>query len=805
MSDTQQLRELIATSENWLAARIIHYAKQRGYTPFTSTLEEAWLASIRGLTTALVAALDDGRLSSPVEASSHYAHDPIALYGIEAARRHRTRGVTLGLFLGLMKSYRETYQDLAGGLEATPDGRADNRRLIDRFFDRMEVGFCDEWSGKPADEQFEQLRTQNRLITNEKNRYLTIFESLNDPVILVDEHAKVENANHAALMLFAGEATPGASYYGGAHLPIEDILGVEALAEGELAFERLLPTKLGPRWFEIKVQRMLDVSDKYQGAVVILNDVTEYRRAREEAERANRAKTAFLATMSHEIRTPIHGILGLAELLSQRALSPDNRRYVEAIARSGQMLSSVVSDILDYSKIEAGALELNETEFSVSAVIEDVFELMLPLAARKLDLQLVLDSPALPPVVGDSAKLRQILLNLIGNAVKFTERGEVRLIVSARDGGADRIWLSFEVLDTGIGVAAERLEAIFDPFMQSDTSVARRFGGSGLGLAICRRLVERLGGQIWAHSRLGEGSRFGFVVPFARASANRPARRAEMSADLVGMPLSLDVLVVEDNEVNAMVACGLLERVGHRATLASTGEAAVEEVRARDFDVVLMDLRLPDIDGAEATRRIRALGSPKKSRVPIVALSAQVIASDVEACVRAGVDEFLGKPFRMDRLEATLRRVVLRHARRYGLKLRKFRRPDDPPAPDLQKDPIDESVLAEHVNVLGFEQTKRIVAAFEISVATAPEDIERLTRTGEHAKLAEIAHRLRSSSLHVGLLQLSDRAATVERLAKTEDDDLAPVANELAAGCRRGLAALRRAFDRIAEVQPANT
>ena len=396
MSKTQPLRDLIASSEHWLTARIIGYAKQRGYTPFTSTLEEAWLASIRGLSTALLAALDDGRLSSPVEASSDYTHDPIALYGIEAARRHRTRGVTLGLFLGLMKSCRETFQDLASGLEAPPDERADNRQFIERFFDRMEVGFCDEWSGKSADEQFEQLRAQNRLITNEKNKYLTIFESLNDPVILVDEHAKVENANHAALMLFAGETAPGASYYGGAQLPIEDILSAEVLAEKEVAFERLMPTNLGPRWFDVKVQRMLDVSEKYQGAVVILNDVTEYRRAREEAERTDRAKSAFLATISHEIRTPIHGILGLAELLRQGALSYEARRYVEAIARSGQMLSSVVSDILDYSKIEAGALELDETEFSLSAVIEDVFGLMLPIAVRKPDLQLVLNSPALP-------------------------------------------------------------------------------------------------------------------------------------------------------------------------------------------------------------------------------------------------------------------------------------------------------------------------------------------------------------------------------------------------------------------------
>ena len=190
----------------------------------------------------------------------------------------------------------------------------------------MEVGFCDEWSGRPADEQFEQLRLQNQKITNEKNKYLTIFESLRDPVILIDESGKVEIANHAALTLFAGAAAPGASYYGGARLPIGEILGEGVIEGREPAGERLLATNAGPRWFDIKTQRMLDVSEKYLGAVVILNDVSEHRRAREEAERADRAKSAFLATMSHEIRTPIHGILGLAELLSGGRLDPATKQ-----------------------------------------------------------------------------------------------------------------------------------------------------------------------------------------------------------------------------------------------------------------------------------------------------------------------------------------------------------------------------------------------------------------------------------------------------------------------------------------------
>jgi CheY-like chemotaxis protein len=281
-----------------------------------------------------------------------------------------------------------------------------------------------------------------------------------------------------------------------------------------------------------------------------------------------------------------------------------------------------------------------------------------------------------------------------------------------------------------------------------------------------------------------------------------------MTADLVGMPFSLDVLVVEDNEVNAMVASGLLERIGHRATVAPTDESAVERVRAHDFDVVLMDLRLPDIDGVEATKRIRALAPRRKGLVPIIALSAQVAASDVEACLKAGIDELLGKPFRLDRLEATLRRAVLRHARRNGSRLLEFRRPEVP-AGETQSEaggqPIDVSVLALHVDMLGLDQTARIVAAFESTIAGVPEEIEQLAFAGERGNVANLAHRLKSSSLHVGLLQLSKDAAALEGLAQNGDDDLAASAGTLAAGCRDGLAMLKRSFAELAAGQPANT
>jgi signal transduction histidine kinase/CheY-like chemotaxis protein/HPt (histidine-containing phosphotransfer) domain-containing protein len=808
MPEPRRLRDLIAGDENWLTARIIKYAKERGYTPFTSTLEQAWLASIRGLSAPLIAALDEGRPFGAVAAEADYSRDPIALYGIEAAKRHRSRGVTLGLFLGLMKSYRQTYVELVTGPDSRDEDREANRAIVDSFFDRMEVGFCDEWSGRPADEQFEQLRLQNQKITNEKNKYLTIFESLRDPVILIDDSGKVENANHAALTLFAGAAAPGASYYGGARLPIDEILGGALIDGREPTGERQLTTNAGSRWFDIKTQRMLDVSEKYLGAVVILNDVSEHRRAREEAERADRAKSAFLATMSHEIRTPIHGILGLAELLSGGRLDPQQSKYVEAIARSGELLSSVVSDILDYSKIQAGVLDLERIEFELTTVVEDVFGLMLPLVDRKPELRLLVETPQVGTIVGDPGKLRQILLNLVGNAVKFSERGAVTLAVSETAGSNGGRMLRFEVSDTGIGVAPDRLEAIFDPFTQSDVTVSRRFGGSGLGLAICRRLVDRLGGEIGVESLLGEGSRFWFTMPLEPSVGATAAAPDRAAARRKRTSVALDLLVVEDNEVNAMVASGLLARAGHKAIIASSGAEALALFDSREFDAVLMDLRLPDFDGLEVVRRMRASADVKKSRTPIIVQSAHVLASDIEACVAAGVNEFVGKPFKLERLQAALRRVASPAALR-----RSARRPVVAPAaaiappwrPEVAPNAaVDEAVLAEHVNQLGFEQTARIIAAFETSVAGAPAEIERLALAGDRRALAAIAHRLKSSSMHVGLARLSQLAGALEAGASGESLDVAATAVALAAACRDGLVSLERSFARIREGQPAN-
>lgn len=799
MNGTRQLHDVVAANEAMLTARIIEYAKVRGYTPFTSTLEQAWRASIHGLSAPLLAALSEARALTPVSAEAHYGRDPIAFYGIEAARRHRTRGITLGLFLGLMKSYRHCYLDLVRSSAQDDAERGAWSEIIENFFDRMEVGFCDEWANRSSDEETEQLRSQNRRITNEKNRYLTIFESLNDPVFLVDETGDVVNMNHAAARLFAPTQAPGVGYYGGEHLDLTALIGFDVAIAPDTIRERELETSLGHRWFDIRTQRMLDVSEKYLGTVVILVDVTEYRKAKEDAEAANRAKSTFLATMSHEIRTPIHGILGVAELLQQTPLDAETHGRIDAIMLSGEMLSSVVTDILDYSKIEAGILELEHVEFSVAAVVDDVIALMRPIVRRKPELDLVVAIPKLPTVVGDPGKLRQILINLVGNAVKFTPRGTVWLEIEEVIGPGDDWVLRFIVADTGIGIPPERRAAIFEPFTQSDGSVARRYGGTGLGLTICRSLVDLMGGRMRVESRLGEGSQFCFSVPFERgahlAVPSDPAPVADR-----GPVRALDVLVVEDNEVNALVARGLLERAGHRPCIAASGQAALALLGERTFDLVLMDLRLPDLDGIEVTRRIRALPDPAKARVLVVALSAQVLRDDIQACLDAGMNDFLGKPFRFDRLEAMLRRVV--GVSSPGLSDVGEPAPVVAPRPEAT---VDVGVLMGHVEALGFEHAAGIVATWRQSVVAVPEDLTRAAANGDRIGVAGISHRLKSSSLHVGLERLSSEASVLEITARRTTGDLLGPVTALCATLEEAGRELDATWESVVRRQPAKT
>ncbi len=419
----------------------------------------------------------------------------------------------------------------------------------------------------------------------------------------------------------------------------------------------------GRFWAEVTAHPLYASDQTDEGYLVMMVDISErmraeeLERATERAEAATRAKSEFVAHMSHEIRTPLNAIVGFSQLLARTSLDDRQRELVGKSQRAADILGTTISNILDFSKIEAGALVLERTPFALAGVVDGVQSVAGGLAERKgIGFRVAIGPHAPPVVIGDPVRVQQILMNLAGNAVKFTERGTVDISVDADAHGAGGYLLRFTVSDTGIGIPPEVHSSLFESFSQAESSTTRRFGGTGLGLSISKRLVDLMGGTIVVSSTVGRGSAFTFSLPMA-VSSEIPANVSEVEVRSdASMPLlGRRILLAEDNEFNQEVARELLEQVGARVDVAADGAAALEMVAGgAGYDVILMDVQMPLMDGLEATRAIRRL--PDVTRIPIIAMTANAMSEDANECYAAGMDDFESKPIDLNRLVQTILR-----------------------------------------------------------------------------------------------------------------------------------------------------
>ncbi len=510
---------------------------------------------------------------------------------------------------------------------------------------------------------------------------------------------------------------------------------------------------------------MRDDEGKILGAVVVFHDIRQRKQyedelieARNYAETASRAKTTFLATMSHEIRTPMNGMLGMAQLLEQTSLNEKQATYVKTLIHSGKALLEQINDILDFSRIEAGKLHLENTPLNLKQTCQDLMHLLENGAEAKglyLRLNYADDCPTL--FIGDKLRIRQILLNLVGNAIKFTSSGGVELNISCHGVKASQVRLQFEVKDTGIGIEADKLKHLFDSFTQVDASTTRKYGGSGLGLAISRQLAELMDGDISVSSELGKGS--SFVLRLALHETMELAM--ELPENLEQLCFEGRVLLVEDNFVNQQVANAMLTQLGLDVELAENGEEALKKFQQNDFDLILMDCQMPIMDGYTATQKIRQ--QEHGERVPILALTANVLPEDVQRCIEAGMNACVHKPIEVDVLQSRLKEWL----------------PYDVAGPQQQEEPGEKPMSASddvshYVNLdtlsnlasLMGEVFDQLIPSYIEASDKCFNDVRDLVQQQDFETAERLFHSLKSSSRNLGAMKLGDYAERLEAVMR---------------------------------------
>ncbi|MFA6280312.1 MAG: ATP-binding protein [Bdellovibrionales bacterium] len=558
------------------------------------------------------------------------------------------------------------------------------------------------------------------------------------------------------------------------------------------ALELLLYRKDGsPFWTEWNLSPFLDKEGRAGYYVSLFTDISAIKQTQEDliqakamAEQASAVKTSFLAMMSHEIRTPLNGILGVLKLLKDTSLDKEQRYLVSMANTSSSVLHGIINDILDYAKMEAGKIDIVPEPLSLSALLEEItaFSQAL-LGKKKITLEASCAPDVAPKVIGDGGRLRQLLLNLTSNAIKFTDEGRVTLRIVAMmpqevDGKEGQL-LRFEVQDSGMGISLLDQQKLFQEFSQIERTYTRRFGGTGLGLAICRRLVTLMKGEIGVESQEGKGSKFWFMLPLQIAQNDEGCSAvtvSEIHQPVISNPTrEYRVLLVEDNEINCLIASRYLQKIGLMVEEAHNGLQAVEKAKEKDYDLILMDVSMPIMDGLESTRQIRALGGHNE-KVPIVALTAHAMDGDREMCMAAGMDDYLNKPLECRRFHAVIERWLsfggaCAEEKAHAAPVPSSMSSDQSPLPKTGQ--VAEAVLFDP-KVL--ERMKHDLGGEAVGVVTETflnDSAKRilLFKEQDQGLIQETAHTLKSCSASCGLLRLSQLMADLEKAAKNQEEE----------------------------------